>query len=94
MTRAEYVAAHGREPHDEGYWGPGGVQVAARQRDGREGMRPTSEYHMQCPCGAAATDRRATDQDERTPHGSAFGFLDIAYSRSTTSSQMTRFAVR
>lgn len=30
MTREEYIAKHGREPHDEHYWGPGGVQVAAR----------------------------------------------------------------
>ena len=30
MTRAEYVEAHGCEPHDEGYWGSGGVNVAGR----------------------------------------------------------------
>ena len=28
MTRAEYVAQHGCEPHDEKFWGPGGVDVS------------------------------------------------------------------
>lgn len=28
MTRAEYAAAHGYEPHDTRYWGQGGVNIA------------------------------------------------------------------
>jgi hypothetical protein len=31
MTREEFMATHdGREPYDEKYWGPGGVDVAGR----------------------------------------------------------------
>ena len=28
MTHAEYVAKHGREPYDEEYWGPGGIDLS------------------------------------------------------------------
>lgn len=45
MTRAEYVEQHGCEPHDVGYWGPGGVQVAARWGDLFH-LRRGADYHV------------------------------------------------
>lgn len=45
MTRAEYVELHGCEPHDAGYWGPGGVQVAARW-GGNVHMMRGADYHV------------------------------------------------
>ncbi len=45
MTRAEYVALHGCEPHDEQYWGPGGVQVAQRW-GGNVHMMRGCDYHV------------------------------------------------
>jgi hypothetical protein len=45
VTRAEYVDLHGCEPHDEGYWGPGGVQVAQRW-GGNVHMMRGCDYHV------------------------------------------------
>jgi hypothetical protein len=45
VTHAEYVAKHGREPHDEQYWGPDGVQVAAKWGDCWH-MRRGCDYHV------------------------------------------------
>ena len=45
MTRAEYVEAHGCEPHDEGYWGSGGVNVAGRW-GGRVHLSRGCDYHV------------------------------------------------
>jgi len=39
MTRDEYVALHGREPHDEEYWGPGGVNLSRWGPDCKRGLR-------------------------------------------------------
>ena len=39
MTRAEYVAQHGREPHDEQYWGPRGVDLSRWGSECRRGMQ-------------------------------------------------------
>lgn len=39
MTHAEYVAKHGREPHDEQYWGPGGVDVSKWGRECQRGLQ-------------------------------------------------------
>lgn len=43
MTRAEYAALHGCEPHDAGYWGPDGVDVAGRWN--KPEMRRGCNYH-------------------------------------------------
>lgn len=45
VTRAEYVALHGVEPHDEGYWGPGGVDVAGRWGN-KVHMQRGCDYHV------------------------------------------------
>ena len=43
MTRAEYVAAHGCEPYDELYWGPGGVDIS--RWSGKVHMMRGADYH-------------------------------------------------
>ena len=43
MTHAEYVAKHGRQPHDEGYWGPGGVDLD--RWTGKVHMARGCDYH-------------------------------------------------
>ena len=45
MTREEYVAERGCEPHDEKYWGPGGVDIAGRWGD-KTHMRRGCDYHV------------------------------------------------
>jgi len=44
MNHAEYVAKNGREPHDEGYWGPGVVDVAGRW-GGHFHLQQGASYH-------------------------------------------------
>jgi hypothetical protein len=52
MTRAEYVEQHGCEPHDERYWGPGGVDLS---RWGRGTCMMGLQYHQTGAAVASGT---------------------------------------
>ena len=44
MIREEYVALHGCEPHDAGYWGPGGVDI--NRWAGKMHLMRGADYHV------------------------------------------------
>ncbi len=54
MTHDEYVAKNGREPHDEEYWGSGGVDVGRWGNECKRGL----QYRDQGIVHAGAGQRR------------------------------------
>jgi hypothetical protein len=69
VTRAEYVAEHGCEPHDVTFWGPGGVNVGRWGNECRRGCA----YKDVGVTKAGAPNQRRSISSGRKARGYASG---------------------